>query len=271
MAKIRAIHPEFWTDEKVVEGSPLARLLFIGLWNHACDNGHVKDRPRQLKLRILPADDCDVSDLLDELVNVGLITRAGGWVTVPKLGVRQKIDKRYFLTCDHPGCGDAKPLLTTRREAPPSVDDEPPAWYEPTPDTRRGPAGDTAGARGAHGGDTRVPSTDGDGDGDGDTSSSELRPDVAELLDHLDRCIVANGAKKPNRTKGNQDAARLLIDRDGRPLDEAHRLIDWATSDPFWRSNILSMVKFREKYDQLRIKAQGVTLLRPTSDGWMNR
>ena len=103
------------------------------------------------------------------------------------------------------------------------------------------------------------------------TSSSELRPDVAELLDHLDRCIVANGAKKPNRTKGNADAARLLIDRDGRPLDEAHRLIDWATSDPFWRSNILSMVKFRERYDQLRIKAQGSTLRRPTSDGWMNR
>ena len=33
MPKIRAIHPEFWTDEKVVEGSPLARLLFIGMWN----------------------------------------------------------------------------------------------------------------------------------------------------------------------------------------------------------------------------------------------
>lgn len=99
---------------------------------------------------------------------------------------------------------------------------------------------------------------------------SELRSDVAELLDHLDRCIVANGAKKPNRTKGNADAARLLIDRDGRPLDEAHRLIDWATSDPFWRSNILSMVKFREKYDQLRIKAMGANPA-PIAGGWMNR
>lgn len=104
-----------------------------------------------------------------------------------------------------------------------------------------------------------------------DASSSELRPDVDGLLDHLDRCIVANGAKKPNRTKGNQDAARLLIDRDGRPLDEAHRLIDWATSDPFWRSNILSMVKFREKYDQLKIKATGARHLQPVSGGWMNR
>lgn len=92
-----------------------------------------------------------------------------------------------------------------------------------------------------------------------DTSSSELRPDVADLLDHLDRCIIANGAKKPNRTKGNQDAARLLLDRDGRDPEEVHRIIDWATSDDFWRSNILSMVKLREKYDQLRIKSgQGV-------------
>ena len=106
---------------------------------------------------------------------------------------------------------------------------------------------------------------------DSNQHPSELRPDVAELLDHLDRCIVANGAKKPNRTKGNADAARLLIDRDGRPLDEAHRLIDWATSDPFWRSNILSMVKFREKYDQLKIKATGARHLQPVSGGWMNR
>ena len=85
--------------------------------------------------------------------------------------------------------------------------------------------------------------------------SSELRPDVAELLDHLDRCIVANGAKKPNRTKANLNAARLLIDRDGRDPDEARQLITWATSDDFWRSNILSMVKFREKYDQLRLRS----------------
>ena len=32
MAKIRALKPEFFTDEKVVEVSPLARLLYQGMW-----------------------------------------------------------------------------------------------------------------------------------------------------------------------------------------------------------------------------------------------
>ena len=30
MARIRTIKPDFWTDEKVVELSAFARLLFIG-------------------------------------------------------------------------------------------------------------------------------------------------------------------------------------------------------------------------------------------------
>ena len=32
MARIRTVKPEFWTDEKVVECSIPARLLFIGLF-----------------------------------------------------------------------------------------------------------------------------------------------------------------------------------------------------------------------------------------------
>lgn len=85
--------------------------------------------------------------------------------------------------------------------------------------------------------------------------TSELRPDIIELLDHLDRRIAENGAKKPGRTKKNLDAARLLIDRDNHPADEVRLIIDWATGHDFWRSNILSMSKLREKYDQLRLQA----------------
>lgn len=33
MARIRTIKPEFWTSEQVMGCAPLARLLFIGLWN----------------------------------------------------------------------------------------------------------------------------------------------------------------------------------------------------------------------------------------------
>ena len=57
MPKIRALKPSFFTDEDVVEVPPLERLLFAGIWCHACDNGHIQDKPKQMKLRILPADD----------------------------------------------------------------------------------------------------------------------------------------------------------------------------------------------------------------------
>lgn len=122
MPKMRGIKPEFWTDDEIVELSPLARLLFIGLWNYACDNGHVQDRPKQIKMRILPGDDADADVLLDELAQAGLIGRGEGWLMVFNLGKHQKLDKRFFVTCDHPGCDSpaeakaAREAWTTKRK-----------------------------------------------------------------------------------------------------------------------------------------------------------
>lgn len=76
------------------------------------------------------------------------------------------------------------------------------------------------------------------------------------ILDHLDAALAANGVKAPSRTKKNLDAARLLLDRDNHTVEEVCRAIDFATNDEFWRSNILSMSKLREKYEQLRLAAR---------------
>lgn len=116
MPKIRGIKPEFWTDEKVVEVSPLARLLFIGLWNFACDNGHVEDKPKQLKMRILSLDECDVDALLGELAAAKLIERGDGIITIPRLAEHQRIDRRFFLCCDAPGCAESE-AVRSRGEA----------------------------------------------------------------------------------------------------------------------------------------------------------
>lgn len=89
-----------------------------------------------------------------------------------------------------------------------------------------------------------------------EVAGATIRDDVIEILDHLDAAIVRNGAKKPARTKKNIDAARLLLDRDGRSVRQVKAAIDWATEDSFWRANILSMAKLREKYEQLRLQAQ---------------
>ncbi|MGF7178380.1 hypothetical protein [Azospirillum doebereinerae] len=67
MARIRSCFPGQWTDEDFVECSPLARLLVIGLRNEADDQGVFEWKPRALKMRLLPADDINVTDLLGEL------------------------------------------------------------------------------------------------------------------------------------------------------------------------------------------------------------
>ena len=94
---------------------------------------------------------------------------------------------------------------------------------------------------------------------DGDTTSKALelaaRADVERLCEHLADRIAEDGSKRPVIGKTWLDAARLLIDRDGRDEAEIHAAIDWTQNHRFWRSNILSMPKLREKYDQLRKQA----------------
>lgn len=86
-------------------------------------------------------------------------------------------------------------------------------------------------------------------------SANDVRDDVMGLCVRLQQGIVFNGSKEPTISKGWLDAARLLLDKDGRTFDAALRLIDWCQQDTFWKANILSMPTFREKYDQLRLAA----------------
>lgn len=83
-----------------------------------------------------------------------------------------------------------------------------------------------------------------------------LREDVTRLCNHLADRIEANGSKRPRITKAWEDAARLMLDKDGRTERQIRYLIDWSQNDEFWRGNILSMPKLREKFDQLRLKVQ---------------
>lgn len=76
MARIRSIKPEFWSSEQIMECSPNARLLFIGLWNFCDDAGRHPMAPKQIKALVFPADDLsseNVRALLDELSANGLI------------------------------------------------------------------------------------------------------------------------------------------------------------------------------------------------------
>lgn len=76
MARIRSIKPEFWASEQVVECSPTARLLFIGMWTFSDDNGIHQASIKRLKMEVFPGDDFtkdDIATLLGELIAAGLV------------------------------------------------------------------------------------------------------------------------------------------------------------------------------------------------------
>lgn len=91
-------------------------------------------------------------------------------------------------------------------------------------------------------------------------SSSEIanalpRPDVENLLDSFDENMESIGAKKPARSKANINAMRLLLDKDGYSSEQVLWIMNWASSDEFWRTNILSPSKLRTQFEQLKLKA----------------
>jgi hypothetical protein len=75
VARIRSVHSGQWTDDKFVACSPLARLLALGLRNEADDNGIFEWNPIKLKMRLLPADNCDIESLLIELVSTNQVVQ----------------------------------------------------------------------------------------------------------------------------------------------------------------------------------------------------
>ncbi len=69
------IKPEFFDDPDVGELSPLAALLFIGMWTQSDREGRLADDTRRLKARIFPYREVDVEALAVELHGKDMIRR----------------------------------------------------------------------------------------------------------------------------------------------------------------------------------------------------
>lgn len=86
-------------------------------------------------------------------------------------------------------------------------------------------------------------------------SAVEARADVEEVCNYLAAKLKADGGR-PTINKTWRTQARLLIDKDKRTVKEIKDVIDWAKSDSFWKSNIMSVESLRKQFDRLRIRAQ---------------
>jgi hypothetical protein len=61
--------------------------------------------------------------------------------------------------------------------------------------------------------------------------------------------------KEPNLQNWANDV-RLMLEQDKRTKEQISYLMDWVQNDSFWKSNILSTSKLREKFDQLAIRVK---------------
>lgn len=235
MPRIRSIHPDICGDETLAEASASAERTFLRLWTHLDDEGRCQENSKRLRSFLYPLhDDVTVDDIegdLDELVELGLL-------------IRYSVAGKSYLS--------AKPATWSRYQKPrhptpskhPSPDEDdgkPPANRRRTTASRRKPH---AGVEWS--GEEK----------EGGTPHSGARSDVAHLCSLLADLIEGNDLRRPSVTKQWQDEARRLLDNDGVPLEDAERVMRWALADDFWKSNVLSMPKFRKQYDRLKVQSQ---------------
>lgn len=249
--RIRSTKPEFWRSERIASVDWAARLVLKGLESYVDDNGVGKDDLALIVADVFPRDLSrnptgtlqKVSEAMTSLAEAGLLWRyeASGTklIFISFWEQIQRIEKPSTGRLPRPD-GTMK-----YRES------EIGAFSGSIPGGLPEPSGLEQGNRG-----TGEQSSSSEPDGSDPDSDEPYREDVEKVCQHLRDRIVGNGSKPPTITKAWRRSARLLIDRDQRTVPQILAAIDWCQDDEFWRSNILSMPKLREKYDQLRLAAQ---------------
>jgi len=101
MARGRIIKPEFWDDEKTGMLSAIEKCLFLGMLNHADDEGLIRANPLFLKSKIFPYDEQitseDIKSILEKLNEAQLIflytknNQHYSWII--KFRIYQRIDR----------------------------------------------------------------------------------------------------------------------------------------------------------------------------------
>jgi hypothetical protein len=259
MARIRSIKPDFWKSESIARLPMRTRLTFIALWSYVDDNGVGRDNEKLIAAELFALED-DPREAIEWVrEDLAILAREGRvirytvadrhFLHVTNWSDHQKIDRpnkpRYPLPTDE----GATPLTCDDASGLPSFDED---------------------ARGSREGSSPGAVDQGAGEqGTGETSAkaaAPIRSDVEGLCRYFAAAVAKNDVKATITEKWRTDA-RLLLDKDEKNPTEIRAVIDWATQDGFWRANILSVPKLREKYNQLRLAMQANQSRPATSQG----
>ena len=281
MPRIRTLKPEFWDSPSTGQADLAPRLAFMAMWNWADDSGRGTANLKNLEAFCFP------HDTITELPRKGCGNSAdgrGGWRNFAEVcgevaeayGVvfyRVKGRDYYWIPsfADHqsrdfrkssryPTAEEGYILDIARGVAASETPDKAP-HSEASADSRGNSADSRvilpAGTGEQRNRGTGIVGESGDSPDDTPPPNKNDRDDILEVIEYLDQKMLEYDpeARTPSRTVGNLDAARLLLDKDGRTTDQVKAAIDYSQDSEFWRPNIRSMTKLRDKYETLRAQA----------------
>lgn len=73
--RARNIKPGFFKNEDLAELKPIDRLFFIGMWCAVDREGRIVDRPKRIKMDIMPCDNYDAEIGIQKLEKFGFVER----------------------------------------------------------------------------------------------------------------------------------------------------------------------------------------------------
>ena len=258
--RIRSIKPEFWSSPDIATLSDADRLLFIGLWSYVDDRGRGRDDVALIVAALFPHDMvanprdtvAKVRDGLARLSEANLILRytvaSRTYFLVTGWGKHQRVDKPKASRIPEPTEEEngTFPQDDAIRDIVAKVRDD-----DATPRDTLAPGTGEQGNRGTgeQGNSKAIDDVD-------LRAVEDPRPDVDAVCDAMAASVQRRTGRAPRITATWRTQARLMIDRDGRSVEEITRVIDWAEGNDFWRANVLSLPKLRQKFDTLRLQAQ---------------
>ena len=258
--RIRSLKPEFWSSPDIATLSDADRLLFIGLWSYVDDRGRGRDDVALIVAALFPHDMvanprdtvAKVRDGLARLSEANLILRytvaSRTYFLVTGWGKHQRVDKPKASRIPEPTEEEngTFPQDDAIRDIVAKVRDD-----DATPRDTLAPGTGEQGNRGTgeQGNSKAIDDVD-------LRAVEDPRPDVDAVCDAMAASVQRRTGRAPRITATWRTQARLMIDRDGRSVEEITRVIDWAEGNDFWRANVLSLPKLRQKFDTLRLQAQ---------------
>jgi hypothetical protein len=267
MARSRNIKPGFFLNDQLAECDPLARLLFAGLWCIADREGRLEDRPKRIKAEVLPYDNCDVDELLRQLADHDFIIRY-------EVDGNAYIQVTNFKKHQNPHVKEASSII------PPPPDNELASEMHHTSTVQEHEKNSSFPADSLN----LIPDSNNIYTSE---QSPDVSPDTRDEEEHEesdnqenqeghkyneDSCPFKAALYLRNRIRENNHRARVPNDKpedklmqkwaeemdrlnrigppggsQGYTWQEIRRLIDFSQEDDFWKGNILSAAKLRDK------------------------